>query len=177
MEKKKSIEIIPIDLPRHHHHPQQKHRSHDQQRERRLPIVAYALRFQPRQRRRARAVARSVGVTVAVHTALRPVQLYGSLNQARKPKHEEDKGAEHDDAGEELALGDEHEDDEEEEEGEDAGSDHVGEYPVFGSLVSLGFFLSSSFAFCFCGGMEERADTRSRKRTRARLVASLPARA
>ena len=168
-ERKKSLEIIPIDLPRHDHHPEQKHRSHDQQREHGLPIITYALRLQPRQRGRARAVTRCVRVAVAVHTALGAVQLYRGLDQAGEPKDEEDEGAEDDDAGEELALGDEDKDDEKEEEGEDAGGDHVGEYPVwYDNLVSLGalFLLACSRLG------RRRKRTRSRKRTRARLAAS-----
>lgn len=53
----------------------------------------------------------------------------GGFDQAGQPQHEEDEGAEDDDAGEELALVDEPEEAEEEEECEGADGDHVGEDP------------------------------------------------
>lgn len=55
-----------------------------------------------------------------------------SLDQARQPEHEEDEGAEDDDAGEELPLVDEPEQAEEEEQREGADGDHVGEDPGYG---------------------------------------------
>lgn len=118
-------------------------------------------------------MARCVGVAVAVHTALGAVELNGGFDQAGEPEDEEDEGAEDDDAGEELALGDEDEDDEEEEEGEDAGGDHVGEYPIV--IVIFWLALEGSGAVVVGGRKGER--TRSRKRTRARLDASLLVRA
>ncbi len=53
----------------------------------------------------------------------------GGFDQAGQPQHEEDEGAEDDDAGEELPLVDEPEEAEEEEECEGADGDHVGEDP------------------------------------------------
>lgn len=133
-----SIEIILIDLPRHHHHPQQKHRPDDVERKRRLPVITYALGLLVRQGRLAvrQARARAVEVAVAIDGALGAVELDGGLDEAGQEEDEEDEGAEDDDAGEELPLLDEDEDDEEEEEAERAGCYAVGEYPDTSALVA-----------------------------------------
>lgn len=130
-----SIKIILINLPRHHHHPQQKDRPDDVKRKHRLPILADALRLQPRQRRLPvrQALARPVEVAVAVDGARGPVELDGGFDEPGEEEDEEDEGAEDDDAGEELALLDEDEDHEEEEEAEGAGCYAVGEYPGGGA--------------------------------------------
>lgn len=100
-----SIEIILINLPRHDHHPQQKHRPHNVERKRRLPILTDALRLQPRQRRLPvrYAGARLVEVAVAVYGARGAVELDAGFDEAGEEEDEEDEGAEDDDAGEELA--------------------------------------------------------------------------
>lgn len=131
-----SLEIIPIHLPRHHHHPQQEDRPHDQKRKRRLPVHTQPVRLQPRQRRLARPRGWPVGIAVAVHGPLGAVELDRGLDEAGQPQHEEDEGAEHDDAGEELPLVDEAEEAEEEEQRERADGDHVGEDPGEGGGVS-----------------------------------------
>ena len=129
-----SLKIVLIDLIRHHHHPQQEHRPHDVERKRRLPVLTDPLRLQPRQRRLPvrQARARPVEVAVAVDGALGPVELDGRLDQAGEEEHEEDEGAEDDDAGEQLPLLDQDEDDEQEEQAEGAGGYAVGEYPETG---------------------------------------------
>lgn len=99
-----SLEIILVDLIRHHHHPQQKHRPNDIKCERRLPILTYPLRLQPRQRRLPVRQARNrpVEIAVAVYGARGPVELDGGFDQAGEEEHEKDEGAEDDDAREQL---------------------------------------------------------------------------
>ncbi len=132
-----SIEIILIDLPRHHHHPQQKHRPDNIKRKRRFPVLADAPRRHPRQGRFPvrEAVARPVEVAVAVYGAGGAVELDGGFDEAGEEEDEEDEGAEDNDAGEELPLLDQDEDDEEEEEAEGAGCYAVGEYPIGEKIV------------------------------------------
>ena len=127
-----SIKIVLIDLPRHDHHPQQKHRPDNIKRKRRFPVLADAPRRHPRQRRFPvrEAVARPVEVAVAVYGAGGAVELDGGFDEAGEEEDEEDERAEDDDAGEELALLDQDEDDEEEEEAEGAGCYAVGKYPA-----------------------------------------------
>ena len=43
-----SFKIVLINLIRHDHHPQQKHRPDDIKRKRSLPVLTYPLRLQPR---------------------------------------------------------------------------------------------------------------------------------
>ncbi|KAL8742399.1 MAG: hypothetical protein Q9190_005112, partial [Brigantiaea leucoxantha] len=64
------------------------------------------------------------------------IELDARFNKTGKEEYEEDKGAENDDAGEELALGDEAEDENEEEEGESGGGDHVWQNPGSKGRVS-----------------------------------------
>ena len=115
------IIFILINLPRHHHHPQQKHRAHQIQRERRLPIIADPLRLQIRQRRLSLPVhvsaARFVEVAVEIHAARGAVELDGGFDQPGQEEDEEDEGAEHDEPWEQLAVLDQDEEEEEEEEG------------------------------------------------------------
>ena len=127
----RSIKIILINLVRHHHHPQQEDRPDDIKRKRGLPVIADALRLQPRERRLpvGQARARAVEVAVAVDGARGSVELDGGLDEAGQEEDEEDEGAEDNDAGEELPLLDQDEDDEEEEEAERARCEAVGEYP------------------------------------------------
>lgn len=101
-----SLEIILVDLICHHHHPQQKHRPNNIECKRRLPILTYPLRLQPRQRRLPvrQARTRPVEIAVAVYGARGPVELDGGFDQAGEEEHEEDEGAEDDDAREQLPL-------------------------------------------------------------------------
>lgn len=129
-----SIEIILVNLIRHHHHPQQKHRPDDVKRKHSFPIVTYPLRLQRRQCRLPvrQSPARPVEVAVAVDGARGAVELDGGFDEAGEEEDEEDEGAEDDDGGKELPLLDQDEDDEEEEEAEGAGGYTVGEYPEHG---------------------------------------------
>lgn len=129
--KKPSLEIIPVDLIRHHHHPQQEHGAHDLEREGRPPVGAEPLVGQPRGRLLAvDDVDVWSGAAVAVDGAGGPVELDGGFDEPREEEDEEDEGAEDDDAGEELLLGDEAEEEDDEEDAEGGGGDHVGEDPV-----------------------------------------------
>ena len=126
-----SIEIVLINLIRHDHHPQQKHRPDDIKRKRGLPVLADPLRLQPRERRLPvrQARARLVEVAVAVDGAGGAVELDGGFDEAGEEEDEEDEGAEDDDAGEQLALLDQDEDYQQEEQAQGAGCYAVGEYP------------------------------------------------
>lgn len=84
-------------------------------------MIAYSLCLQPRQCLCTGSTTRPVCIAIAVDASLRPVQLYGGFDEPGEPEHEEYERTEHDDAGEELSLGDEDKDAEEEDEGQDAG--------------------------------------------------------
>ena len=79
-----SIKIVLIDLIRHDHHPEQKHRPDDIKRKRGLPILTDPLRLQPRQRRLPvrQARTRLVEVAVAVDGAGGAVELDGGFDEA-----------------------------------------------------------------------------------------------
>lgn len=74
-------------------------------------------------------LARHIQLTIPIHAARRPEKLDARFDQPRQPEHEQDEGAEDDDAGEEHALRDEDEDDDEEEDGEGGGGHLVREQP------------------------------------------------
>ena len=101
-----SIKIVLINLIRHNHHPQQKHRPDNIKRKRSLPILTDPLRLQPRQRRFPirQPRTRLVQIAIAVYGPGGPVELDGRFDEAGQEEHEEDEGAEDYDAGEELAL-------------------------------------------------------------------------
>ena len=105
-----SLKIIPINLIAHNHHPQQKHTPNNIKRKHRFPITTDALRLQIRQRRLPLPVrvpgAGGIDVAVGVYGAGGAVKLDGCFDEAGEDEDEEDEGAEHYDAGEELALGD-----------------------------------------------------------------------
>ena len=105
-----SFKIISINLITHHHHPQQKHTPHNIKRKHGFPITTDPLRLQIRQRRLplpARiARAGCVDVAVGIYGTGGAVELDGGFDEAGEEEDEEDEGAEHYDAGEELALGD-----------------------------------------------------------------------
>lgn len=90
-----SIKIVLIDLIRHDHHPEQKHRPDDIEREHRLPVLADALRLQPGERRLAvgEAAAGPVEVAVVIHGTGGPVELDGGFDEAGQEEDEEDEGA------------------------------------------------------------------------------------
>ena len=108
--KFQSIKNILLHLPRHDHHPDQKHRPHDPKTKHRLPIIANPQRLQVRERGLPLALLvpgrRSVDVAVGVDGARGPVELDGGLDQAGEVEHEEDEAAEDDEPGEELPLAD-----------------------------------------------------------------------
>lgn len=101
-----SIKIVLVDLIRHDHHPEQKHRPDDVERKHRLPVLADALRLQPGERRLpvGDAAAGPVEVAVRVDGTRGAVELDGGFDEAGQEEDEEDEGAQDDDAGEELAL-------------------------------------------------------------------------
>ena len=125
------LKIIPINLIRHNHHPQQKNTPNNIKRKHRFPIITYPLRLQIRQRRlplpACISCAGGVDIAVAVYGSGGAVELDGCFDEAGEEEDEEDKRAEHYYAGEELALGDEAEDYEDEEDAEGAGGYGVGE--------------------------------------------------
>jgi hypothetical protein len=55
-----SLILIRINLTRHDHHPHQKHRPNNPKRKLGLPVLAYILLLQPRQRIRIRALVPAV---------------------------------------------------------------------------------------------------------------------
>lgn len=117
--KTKSLKIIPVDLIRHNHHPQQEYRAHNLKRKRGPPIRAEPLVRQPRGRLLAvNHLDVWSGAAVAVDGARGTVELDGGFDEPREEEDEEDEGAEDDDAGEELLLGDEAEEEDDEEDAE-----------------------------------------------------------
>ena len=101
-----SIKIILIDLIRHNHHPQQKHRPHNIKRKHGLPVLTYPPRLHPRQRRLpvCEPEVRLVQIAVAVDGACGAVELDGGLDEAGEEEDEEDEGAQDYYSGEELTL-------------------------------------------------------------------------
>lgn len=79
-------------------------------------------------------LVRHIQLTIPVHAAARAKELDTRFDQAGQPEHEQDEGAQDDDAGEQHALRDQHEDQDQEEDGEGGGGDLVGEEPVGGGL-------------------------------------------
>ena len=113
-----SIKIVPIHLPAHDHHPDQKDRGHDLERERRLPHVADRHLRQIRQRlHRHPGIMREI-VAIGVDVGGRAVQLDRGLDQAGQPEYEEDEGADEDEARDEESARREEEEYQPEEEGE-----------------------------------------------------------
>lgn len=109
-----SLKFIPINLPTHDHHPQQKHTTHNIHRKDRLPIITQPQSLQIRQRRLSLPRRRTpiipattrlrISIAIAVDAVLGTVELDGGFYQAGEVEDEEDEGDEQDDAGEELAL-------------------------------------------------------------------------
>lgn len=130
-----SIVLVPVDLIRHHHHPEQKHRAHDLERERGLPRLADAVGLQPGQGRFALARAGPDQVAVAADALLGAVEQDRRLDQAGEPEHEEDEGAQYDDPWQEQALRNQDDHGEEEDEREGRRGDFVREDPICRILV------------------------------------------
>lgn len=122
--------LIPIDLIRHHHHPEQKYCSHNFKRKRSLPRLADTVRLQPGQCSFALTRAGADQVAVAADTLLRTVEQNRRLDQTGEPQHEQDEGAQHHDPRQEQALRNQDDHGEEEDEGKGRDGNLVGEYPI-----------------------------------------------
>lgn len=101
-----SVEIIPVHLKTHNHHPQTEDRPYDPKRKGRLPIVANPLCLKPCQRRFPvpDSTRWLVYVAIAVDTPSRSVELYRRFYEPCKVEDEQDERAKDDNARKELAL-------------------------------------------------------------------------
>lgn len=101
-----SIILIPINLIRHNHHPEQKHGAHDLEREGGFPRLADTVGLEPGQGILALAGAGADEVAVAADAVPGAVQLDRGLDEARQPQHEQDRRPQHHDPRQQQPLRD-----------------------------------------------------------------------